>query len=121
MSQDAEKQLLRHLTDSFLPKLHARNALVLSALQRAHCPFPESSAPADLCIKLGTLFDTLCISARLHGVGAEVDDWSKSFKRFTRLLMFPWSSSAIAEAGFRVELHRRSNSNANSEYRFTAI
>jgi hypothetical protein len=87
MSQVAEKQLLRHFTDTFLPKLHARDALVLSALERAHCHFPEASCPADLCIKGGALFEALCISAQLHGVDAEVNDWGKSFKRFTRLLM----------------------------------
>jgi len=121
MPQDSEKQLFRHFIDTFLPKLHAKDALVLSALHRADCPLPESSGPPDLCIKLGTMFEALCISAQLHGLEAEVNDWGKSFKRFTKLLMDPWPLSAIAAAGYRVDLHHRSSSHVNCEYRFTAI
>lgn len=114
------QRLLDHFKSTFLAGLASGNENVMVALARAHCGPPTGERPPTLHFKLGSLFDALCISVKLHGEPPLViRDWKKCFTKFRAALMHPWPDDEIDRAGYRVDLSHRSRSSVNDEYTLT--
>ena len=115
MSQESAKLVFGHF-EAFLQGLAVRDAVVLDSLARAHCPVVDTSAKPSLTFSLSSLFDALCTSSRASGMMVPVNDWQSTFKKFCRLLMFPWPDATIDAAGYRLRAVQSSRSYAASRY-----
>lgn len=116
------EQLLKHLGDSFLPRLAAGDRELLDWFQEHGCKVADIGGRLSVTFELHLLFGALSVSA--HAAGAEPPsppDWTKEFEEFCNQLMQPWPISVFEAAGLGIRRVHKSNSRARSRYEIFSI